>query len=414
MVSRCKLITLSALGSGLEYYDFVIYVMLTPYISRVFFPVDDHAAAVIATLGIFAVGYVARPFGGIVFGHLGDRYGRKQSFTLSMMLMAFATLIIGLLPGHLSWGIVSSLLLLVCRIVQGVAQGAEIPGAVTFLLEHAQAERRGLWAGLLFSGVGLGAALAALIASILTGYLNQYQMDSWGWRVPFLLGGGLAVIGWWMRANTIETPLFVQIHHIEKTPLVNALRCHWRTLLRGVGVLSFPLAVIILALFFPQYLTAHFHYANHTVFVSMTVSLFWSALLLPIIGHYSDHIGRKRLLMISGVIGLILGYPLFLLLQLQTLWALWVFVLLYETLIAMMAACYPCLLAEAFPTPIRYTGVGLVYNVVLTLAAFVPMVASWILLQTGGHYSFLLLLAVLGVIMIVALVQLPVRQGKSL
>ena len=176
MVSRWKLITLSALGSGLEYYDFVIYVMLTPYISRVFFPADDHAAAVIATLGIFAVGYVARPFGGIVFGHLGDRYGRKQSFTISIMLMAFATLLIGLLPGHFSWGITSSLLLLGCRIAQGIAQGAEIPGAITFLTEHAPAHSRGLWAGLLFSGIGIGAALAALVSSVLTSYLHQYQM----------------------------------------------------------------------------------------------------------------------------------------------------------------------------------------------------------------------------------------------
>jgi len=414
MVARWKLITLSALGSGLEYYDFVIYVMLTPYISRVFFPANNHAAAVISALGIFAVGYVARPFGGMVFGHLGDRYGRKQSFTISILMMAFATLLIGLLPGYLMWGIASSSLLLVCRIIQGVAQGAEVPGAITFLSEHAPARRRGFWVGLLFSGVGIGAALAALISSLLTGYLSSYQMDNWGWRVPFLMGGVLAVIGWWMRSKTLETPLFMRVMHVEKTPLFRTLHYNWPEVMRGMGITLFPLAIIILALFFPEYLTAHFHYAYHLVFVSMTVSLFWSALLLPIMGYYSDWVGRKQLLMVSGGVALVLGYPLFWLLQLQTPWALWIFMFLYETLIAAMAACYPCLLAEAFPTVIRYTGVSLVYNIVLTLAAFIPMISSWILLQTGGHYSFLWLLAVLCSMMMVALASVVDTTGVDM
>ena len=413
MVSRLKLITLSALGSGLEYYDFVIYVMLTPYISRVFFPAGDQAAAVIATLGIFAVGYVARPFGGIIFGHIGDRYGRKQSFTISIMLMAVATLLIGLLPSHFSWGITSSLLLLGCRIAQGIAQGAEVPGAITFLFEHAPQQRRGLWAGLLFSGIGIGAALAALVSSLLTGYLQQYQMDSWGWRIPFLLGAALALIGWWMRAKTIETPLFMSMKKAEQAPLFAALHNHGVMILQGITITLFPLAIIILALFFPEYLSTNFHYDQHTIFVSMTASLLWSALLLPVFGHWSDRIGRKRLLLLASITGLVVGYPVFLLLQLQTTWALWLFMLLYETLIAAMAACYPCLLAESFPTAVRYTGVGLVYNIVLTLAAFVPMIASWILLQTGGHYSFLWLLAALGVIMLIALQRLSAHQSEE-
>jgi len=401
-MKQWRLIALSSAGSALEYYDFVIYVMLATYISRVFFPTHDQLSAILSTLGVFAVGYVARPLGGIVFGHIGDTWGRKSAFTIAIMIMALSTLAIGLLPSYQSWGIVSPLLLVICRIAQGISQGAELPGAITFLCEHAKDGRRGVTAGWMFGGVGLGAALAALVNSVLTANLTEFQMDAWGWRVPFLLGALLAVCGWWLRRRAQETPCFEALTQGRELPLTYLLEHHWRQVVRAIGVLLYPACVIIFALFLPAYLTHHFGYADSQVFVAMTVSLVWSACLLPLTGALSDFLGRKRMLQLVCVVSLLLGYPLFQLLNLESTLALWLFMLVYQTLVAGFAGAYPAFLAESFSTSVRYSGVGLAYNLTFTLAAFMPMLAAKVL-SYGGQYTFLWLFLGLAAVMMVSL-----------
>ncbi len=189
---------LASIGAGLEYYDFIIYGLLASYLSTLFFPPHDGAAALIGTFAIFATGYLFRPIGGILFGMISDRYGRKKAFVSVMLLMALATCTIGLLPTYHQIGISAAYLLLLLRILQGLAFGAEIPGAITFVSEHANPYYRGTHCGFLVSSVGMGAVLASALNYFISRHFSSAMVLAWGWRIPFLIGSVLAIAGSWL------------------------------------------------------------------------------------------------------------------------------------------------------------------------------------------------------------------------
>ncbi|PCH55749.1 MAG: MFS transporter, partial [Legionellales bacterium] len=204
-----KVTFLTSIGAGLEYYDFVIYGMMAPYLSSLFFVSGDASSQLIKTFAIFAVGYLFRPLGGIFFGLLADRFGRKKSFLTVMLIMASATFGIGLLPTYSSIGGMAVVLLIICRILQGISFGAEIPGAITIVSEF-NAKNKGIHCGLVISSTAIGSTLAALVLYLLSSNLDKDIMAAWGWRIPFLLGGLLAVVSYVMRSKLRETPEFTR------------------------------------------------------------------------------------------------------------------------------------------------------------------------------------------------------------
>lgn len=370
---------LTALGSGLEYYDFVIYALAAPYISLTFFPSTQGSLAFLQTLLIFATGYLFRPLGGMIFGSLGDRVGRKSSFTLAILLMAISTVSIAIFPGFSSWGWLSPALLMVARGLQGIAQGAELPGALTFIAEHAENKNRGYYSGILFMGVGLGTLLASLVFLALHHFLSPLQLQTHGWRWPFLFGGLLACFAYVLRKRARETPAFLSLNQKSINPLRDVIKFHHQSILCGIGLIWFPGSFIIYFLFLPAFLHDYFQYPLEAVLLTCSIGTAWSSITLPLWGRISDRLGQHRLFQLSVAITLLVLPCIFYLISQKNFTALIVALLLYQTTIGAMASCYPLLLARLFPTRIRYSGTALSYNIAFTLAGASPMIIAGLL-----------------------------------
>lgn len=396
-MKRTTLIT--SIGAGLEYYDFTVYALLASYISHNFFPQTAPQLALLKTFAIFAVAYLARPVGGILLGLMGDRYGRKSTFLLSIMLMASATLGIGLLPNYEQIGWQASLYLLLLRLLQGMAFGAELPGAITFLSEHLTEAKRGLHCSFMLASLSIGATIGSTLSLCLSYFLSHNQMLAWGWRVPFLVGSVLAIVGYWLRRSTQETPHFLQ-QQTTKQPIAilsTLITQHFKSLLQGLGIMLFTGCLLIFGLSLPAYLHAYYGYALSDIYQANTLSLIGSVLMLPLFGWLADKIGRKLQLTIASLIFAIISLWLFKLLSLQQPTALLSFMLLYQVFIAATATCYMPLSAELFPTSVRYTGLALCYNTGSLIASLSPFFANSIA-QTFNPSSTALFFSALALI----------------
>lgn len=377
-MKQSKITFLTSVGAGLEHYDFVIYSLLASFISQQFFPNSNHVAALFATFGIFAIGNIIRPLGGIIFGVFGDRFGRKNVFANTLLWMAVVTFLMGLIPNFAAIGLIATILFSICRILQGLTFGAEFPGAVTFLAEHVQVKRHGLHFGFMVSAVGLGVTFGSFIVWLLTKNLTNAQMLSWGFRLPFLLGGVVAVVGFFIRKHLPETPAFLAQRKPSLRDMMLVGKDHVGQIFHTIGLAIFPTCLLTYFLALPVYLNDIYHYSFSDIYLAMTFGYLWSAILFPVFGWVSDCVGRKILFFTTVLLFIIFGFALFSLLQLETRWALFCFIILGKTVSAAMAASYFSLLSQAFPTTIRYTATALSHNVSYAVATLIPLVANYV------------------------------------
>ncbi|MGM7669537.1 MFS transporter [Microbacterium sp. A93] len=385
-----RILASSFIGSAIEYYDFILYATAAALVfNHVFFADLDAGVALFASFATLAVGYVARPFGGIVFGHFGDRLGRKKMLVLSMLIMGAGTVLIGLLPTTAQIGIGAPIALVLLRVVQGVAVGGEWGGAALMALEHAPQKHRGFATAFANGGSPAGAILATLVVSA-TSALTGDAFLEWGWRIPFLLSAALIVVGMVIRLKVAETPSFQRLdQEAEKTrerlPLLDVLRNHPRAVVLSLfAAMSFYACQTILTMWGVSAAVSNgvdqegvLNVKAAGAFVTLIVT-FWSARL-------SDRIGRRRTLAIGGVLGIILAYPFVLLLNNGTLWGFALAILLGNGVVqAMLYGPIGAFIAEQFPARVRYTGASLAYQGASTLGAgFTPMIATGLMLVGG-------------------------------
>lgn len=381
---------LSSLGAGFEYYDFIIYGMMAEYLSPLFFSGDAPWLALIKTFAIFAVGYLIRPLGGIVFGMIGDTYGRKHSFVFVMLLMAISTFSIGLLPTYSQIGVFAPCLLVLLRMLQGLSFGAELPGAITIVYEYTEKPRQGSHIGLVVSSVGLGSSLAAFILYLLSKNLHLEQILSWGWRLPFLFGGLLAIINYFIRKHLLETPEFLSLKTPRSSlrePFLCILKGYRKELMLGIGMTGFIASLVIFALYLPAHLAQHFHYDPSDVYLAMTLGLLWSSFSLPISGWIADRFNKRNVLLLTCVTFAISAPAMFQLLFHNTFLALVLFLMIYQTFISFVMVTYFPLLSETFPTPVRYTGVAACYNITYSIMGCMPIIIT---AMTASFHNFAL------------------------
>ncbi len=377
-----KIIFLASLGGALEFYDFIIYVIFAPMISQIFFPETDKLASLMKIYAIFAIGYLIRPIGGIAFSHFGDKYGRKKTFIFSVVLMAVPTVVIGLLPTYEHVGVWASILLVLMRMLQGLSIGGEIPGAITFTCEHVNPRSRGLACGVIFCFLNLGIFLGAAISLLLTSLLTKEQLLSYGWRIPFLVGGLLGVFSFYIRKQMTESPLFMvfkEQQERERIPFIEAITLYWRQIMQGVGITCLGAVVInLLFLYMPTYLSTILSYPKEEATLFNTINLFFYSCLLVFFSWLADRVGRKAILL-TGAIGFILfGYILFAILSIQTTQAL-VIALSLLAILSSSIMVYPSVLAELFPTSIRYTGIAISYNIAFAFfGGLTPLIATYL------------------------------------
>ena len=408
----------SASGGLLEMYDFTIYAFLGPILSASFFPRDDPGSALILTFGIFAIGYLARPIGGLIYAQFGDTIGRKKTLIVSILGMAVPTLLMGMLPTYQHLGLAAPMLLTAVRLLQGLAVGGDLPGATVFVAEHAERSRRGLDCGLVFLGVNLGLVLASLVSSLCLELLPHDALTAWGWRIPFLLGVVIAMVGSYCRSHLQETPAFVaELEHsnLSKIPLLIALQHYRKQLVAGCGVIwLFSILVLLVLTFMPTYVPQVTHMPLQHVLLINTLGILLLAVLLPVFGHLSDRYSRKKWLLGSCVALIVATYPMY---QLLLTGNVAVVVMAWAALCILAAAFMggaPCFLVELFDTQVRYTGFAFSYNVSFALfGGTAPLVATLLMKEEHLKAAPGLYIVVAAVMALLSVVSTPSRRTLS-
>lgn len=379
-----RAVMVASIGGGLELYDFTIYVFFAPIIAELFFPHGNSTAALIETFAVFAIGYIARPLGGVLFGHYGDKIGRKKGLIYTIALMALSTAFIGLLPTYNSVGILAPLLLVTLRFLQGIAVGGDLPGAITFVAEYAGEHRRGLLSGFIYCGVNIGLLLASVMGAFITLVLTHEQLTHWGWRIAFLLGIVIGAVGFYLRRKLADTPHFNQLEkkeRLSKIPVLQLFRQKTKSVLQSMG-LAWLFAVIIaqIFLYMPTYLTSVSHVKLTTALMINSANLLLFSLCIPLVGHVSDKIGRKPIIITTAILFMVLSYPLYTMMNTSSLILKMTALICFGLLAAGIVGVMPATLAEMFPTHVRYSGVGVSYNIGFAMfASSTPLIATELL-----------------------------------
>ncbi|MEU5320003.1 MFS transporter [Streptomyces sp. NPDC021056] len=384
------------LGTAVEFYDFLVYGTVAALVfGELFFPGADPAVGTIAAFGTFAAGYVARPLGGILFGHFGDRLGRKSMLLLTMGLMGGASFLIGLLPTYDTIGVWAPVLLIALRVVQGVAIGGEWGGATLMVVEHAGERRRGLWSSFTQMGAPLGSLLStAVVAYVVT--LPKDDFAAWGWRVPFLFSVALLGVGLFVRLKVVESPLFAEVKKDRaesRLPILDVLRNPRPVLLAcGVGIGAFT-AQSLLTSYMIAYATG-IGYARPQVLNALTVSACVALVVLPCASALSDKVGRRPVVLAGAVASAALAFPVLALVDSGSPGLLILAVVLGHGIAqSTMYGPLGALLTEMFGTKVRYTGASLGYQgATLVGAGFSPMIAGSLVAGSGNSTPVALLL----------------------
>jgi MFS transporter, MHS family, proline/betaine transporter len=379
----------ASVGNAVEWFDFAIYGFLATFIAANFFPAGDETAALLKTFAIFAAAFFMRPLGGFVFGPLGDRIGRQRVLALVILLMSGATIAIGLLPTYASIGVAAPLLLFFLRCLQGFSAGGEYGGGAVYLAEFASEKRRGLTITFMaWSGV-VGFLIGSVTVTLLQALLPADAMDSYGWRIPFLIAGPLGLIGLYIRLRLDDTPQFAELSKTEQvasSPLREAVTTSWRPILQVIGLfIVFNVGYYVVFTFLQTYMITTLKYSKTQAFVSMTAATFVALVLILPLAALSDRIGRRPLLITGSVAFAIFGYPLFLLLNSGSLAA----AIAAHCALAAIESVYVSTAVSAgvemFATTVRYSGFSIGYNIcVAAFGGTTPYVVTWLTVQTGN------------------------------
>ncbi|MFF7899443.1 MULTISPECIES: MFS transporter [unclassified Streptomyces] len=383
--TRRRVVAASFIGNFVEWFDYAAYGYLAATISTVFFPDTNRTTALLATFSVFAVSFFVRPFGGFVWGHIGDKVGRRSALSLSIVIMSVATFCIALLPTYRAVGLLAPALLLVVRVVQGFSASGEYAGASAFLVEYAPPGRRGLYASVVPASTASGLLLGSLLAALLSGILSDGQMHSWGWRLPFLLAAPMGLIGRYIRLRLEDTPAFraLEDQEVAPPPAKQMLRANRRPLVLAMGatVLN-AVAFYMLLSYMPTYLSEELHFGATESFLTTTVSLAAYIACIFFTGLASDRFGRKRMLITASVLFTLGTVPAFMLLDGSRLLTVIVIQVLLGGMLSLNDGTLPSFLAEQFPTRVRYSGFAISFNMANALfggtAAFVAtLLISW-------------------------------------
>nr|WP_243749986.1 MFS transporter [Nocardia ignorata] len=375
----------SLLGTTIEYYDFLLYgTMAAVVFGPLFFPGSNPALSTIASFGTLAAGYVARPLGGVIFGHFGDRVGRKSMLLITMLMMGIASAAIGLLPTYHTIGVAAPILLVLLRVVQGVAVGGEWGGAALMVVEHADARNRGRWAGIMQLGTPLGFLLSTGAVAAVT-QLPEPQFSTWGWRVPFLLSAALLVLGMYVRLRVAESPVFATAAPPrDSIPAAQVLR-RPRLLVPAVFAGLAPFALTALTSSHIIAYATGIGYAVGEVMRSLLLVVVVSIVAIPASAALSDRLGRRRTMMTGAIGAIVYAFPLYSLINSDSWWIMTGALMFAQLLQNLMYAPLTPMLSEMFPTGVRYTGVSIAYQTAaLVGAGFTPLIASSLLVAFDG------------------------------
>ncbi|WP_395070060.1 MFS transporter [Paraburkholderia silvatlantica] len=382
-----RLIVATSIGNALEFYDLLAYGYFASTLSRLFFPVHNATMSLLLTLGTFALSYLARPVGALVLGSYSDRKGRKASLTLSIAMMTIGTGMVALMPTYATIGILAPLGIFASRLLQGFSAGGEFGSSTAFLIEHAP-QRSGFMSSWQFSSQGASTLLVSLFGAVLTGTLTQPQLEGWGWRIPFLFGVLIGPVGLYIRRRIDETPEFERIEKAE-SPVRELFATQKSRVIASIGVLILTTSAQYVLLYMPTYAARQLGLAPSSGFIATLVAGLIAIVLTPIVGHWSDKVGRTRIMFVAGVLFLLTVYPAFMFVNAHpSLPSLLAAVVWIAVLKVTYFAAIPALMASFFPARTRTTGMALAYNVGTTVfGGFTPLAVAALIAATGNNLA---------------------------
>ncbi|CAE6820898.1 MFS transporter [Paraburkholderia domus] len=399
----------ASIGNALEWFDMIAYGTFALIIAKLFFPTTNESASLLLALATFGVSFLMRPLGAIVLGSYADRAGRKAALTMSIFLMMIGTLIIVVVPTHAHIGIAASVIILIARLIQGFSAGGEFGSATAFLIEYAP-DRRAYYASWQVASQGGAILLAALFGAVLNATLTQVQLESWGWRVPFIFGLLIAPVGYYIRRHMEETPEFSEAE-ASKSPLSDMFSGQKLRLLVTVGFVALGSVGNYLALYMPTYSIRQLGLPATVGFMATLVVGVIMALASPYFGALADRKGPARVMTVAAALTAVLCYPLFsLVVNHPTVGTLMIVQVALGTLATAYFAPMPALMSAIFPVQVRTTGLSLGYNIAVTVfGGFAPFILTWLIASTGSKLSpSYYLLAIAGM----ALVSLTMARRK--
>lgn len=411
--SRRRAIVASAIGTVIEHYDEAIYGLFIVAITASFFPSENQILGILAALGVFGVSFVARPFGGIFFGRFADLRGRRAALTTSIAVMTLATLGIGLLPTYSQIGIWAPALLVVCRLLQGFSKGGEFSSASIFIGEYVSPKIIGRRASYVGASAQAGIIVASLVALLITAVLPPEAINSFGWRIAFIFAGLLGIYVFYVRLKTEETPEYIASVEFDQksardVSLSHVLTANWRPMLQVAGLSALAGAFYLIVVYLPGYFVREVGLSPAQTSAIVLIVTAMLALTIPFAGILSDKIGRKRQVIISGVLSLIAVIPGFLLAGLGGFASSLIGSLVLAAPMALYLSAIPAILTELFDIKSRGTGAGLAYNVgAMVFGAPMPFLAGWLLSTTGNPVAPAYAVAGVLIVGVVAAITLP-------
>ncbi|WP_329130707.1 MFS transporter [Streptomyces sp. NBC_00670] len=414
-----KVVTASALGTTVEYYDFTLYATTAALVfDKVFFPDASPLVGTLAAFATYFVGYAARPLGGILFGHFGDRLGRKNVLIITMLMMGLGTFAIGLLPSYDSIGVAAPVLLVLIRLVQGLGMGGEYGGGVLMALEYSPRSRQGFFTSLVHIGTPAGVLIPVGLVSILDATLPSGSYDSWAWRMPFLASILLVGVGIWMRLHVTESPEFVKMREdreVQSLPVKQVLTRQPATVVLSVlakiaesGLFNIYYVVAI------TYVTTELDLAKGPVLLAVLIACAVECVTLPYFGALSDRVGRRKVYIFGAAFQAVLALPFFLLMETGQFWGYTVGMTLGLGVgHAAMYGAQGALFSNLYPVNVRYTGLSVTQQIGATLGGGLsPLIGTALLSAAGGHWSWLIAYCV-GVAVLSGLAATRLRAGEA-
>ncbi|QQZ08670.1 glycine betaine/L-proline transporter ProP [Heyndrickxia vini] len=386
-----KAVVATALGNAMEWFDFGIYSYLAVTIGKVFFSGTAGSLQLVFSFATFAVAFLVRPIGGMFFGMLGDKLGRKKILTITLVLMSFSTLCMGLIPSYAKIGNLAPILLLLARLVQGFSAGGEYSGAMTFIAESSPDKKRGFFSSGLEVGTLVGYIGGSAIVTILSYILGPDKMLDWGWRIPFFIAAPMGLIGLYLRNNLEESPVFEAMNEgkdkeKEKGLIKKVFVYHWPQLLKGVVlVLFFNVVDYMLLSYMPSYLNVVLGYGETVGLLFILIIMFIMIPIVLFMGYISDRVGNKRIIL-SGLIGIvILSIPAFKMIGSGSYTTVFFGLMILAILLATFEATMPSMLPSLFFTEVRYVALAITFNISVSLfGGTTPLVMAWLIKVTNN------------------------------
>ncbi len=389
--SLVKTVTASLVGNLFEWYDFALFGYFAPVIGKLFFPSDNKSVELIAAFGAFAAGYLIRPLGGIIFGHIGDRMGRKKAMVLSILLMAVPTALIGILPTYAEIGIWAPILLMSIRMLQGISMGGNYGGSITFTTEHTDVSRRGLIGSFAITSCLVGIMAGSGAAALSSNIFSEADLMAWGWRIPFLFGILICLVGFYIRRNVPESPEYIiaqESGELKKNPVKEVFTHHGRTLVKVVmAVMLHDLSFYILLVYMATHLSTRLGLSQGMALTINTISLLVVSIFTVISAWLSDKIGRKAVLGGAAFLFAIGTIPLLGIVNTSNDPMI---ILAAQVLLAVAVGGYfgplPALMVESYPTAVRFSAVTITTNISGPLfGGTAPMVVTYLIERTGSN-----------------------------